>query len=90
MVKELHGKVYYIELRDYQEVVTVQKIKNESFSLKDEFFVLKKRDENSWILYSEAPTGSFRGSKYREWEKLKATIYKLRKEVEEEMRRSQQ
>lgn len=90
MVKELHGKLYYIELRDYQEVILAQKILEKSFSLKDEFFVLKRRREDSWILYSEAPIESFRGSKYREWEKLKVTIYKMRKEVEEEMRRGQQ
>lgn len=90
MVKELHGKLYYIELWDYQEVILAQKILEKSSSLKDEFFVLKRRGEDSWLLYSEAPIGSFRGSKYRELEKLKATIYKMRKEVEEEMRRGQQ
>ena len=78
IVKELHGKHYYIVLNYYQEVINVQEYISKFEVLQDEFWTLSKMDNEKWIIFSDASCGSFRGAKYSAWEKVKALIYKGR------------
>lgn len=78
MIKELHGKHYYVELDNYQLVIEAQRMISEDPILKDEFFVMTKNNQGTWIIYSEAKCGSFIGKKYSAWEKFKRDIYKLK------------
>ena len=78
MVKELHGKHYYVELETYQLVIEAQNLISDDDILKNELFVISKMDNGNWVLYTEAKCCSFRGKKYSAWERFKRNLYKLK------------
>ena len=80
MVKELHGKHYYIELEYYQLVIEAQRLISEDNVLKNETFTLSKMDNGHWVIFTDETCGNFRGPKYRSWERFKRNIYKIKKE----------
>ena len=80
MIKDFHGKRYYTDLGDlYQMVINAQKILESLDALKDETFGVTKMDGH-WIIYSDSTCETFRGPKYRAWERFKKEIYRLKKE----------
>lgn len=80
MIKELHGKYYYIELKNFMELHEVIDLIKSEESLKDEKFNLSRVPGGNWIVLSEAPCEHFRGEKYSSWEKVKRKLYTLRRE----------
>ena len=80
MVKEFHGKNYYVEVPNYQIVIEMIDYLWEDPILNDEFFGLTKTPDGTWVLYSDAKVGKFRNKKYAAWEKFKRFVYKLKKE----------
>jgi len=81
MIKEFHGKRYYVDLGDnYQVVIEAQIFKSNLESLQDETFGIRKMPNNHWVIYSDSPVESFRGQKYSDWEKFKRFIYKLKRD----------
>ena len=77
MIKDLHGKHYYISMNTYQEVLLVEDFISNLEALKDELWTLTKVD-HKWILFSDAHCGDFRGAKYSAWEKVKRFYYKIK------------
>lgn len=78
MIKELHGKHYYVELDNYQLVIEAQNLISEDDVLKNELFTLSKMDNGKWVIFTEEKCGNFRGPKYRAWERFKRNIYKIK------------
>lgn len=79
MVKEFHGKRYYVELENVYQAVDAQRFLDTIKGLRDETFGLRKMPNNHWIIYSNSPVETFRGQKYSDWEKFKRYVYKLKK-----------
>lgn len=75
-----HGKHYYIEVKG-----TMTKDKIFEFMLQqkelidEEFFLYWSNPSNTWVIWSRAKCGDFRGSKYSAWERIKRYAYKLKK-----------
>lgn len=86
MVSKLHGKFYYMKLKNYQELIYAQELIEKSKDLEGETFRAEKLRDDSWILYSETRCENFRGKKYIAWEKIKAAVYRLRRIVIEELK----
>lgn len=80
MNKDLHGKRYYMEFDndEFDECYKIFVAIIDSEVLEDEDFSLQKMGDK-YVIYSEAKCGSFRGPKYREWERIKALSYTLKK-----------
>ena len=81
MIKEFHGKNYYVEVPIYQMVIQMMDYISDDPILSKEFFGLTKKPGGTWVLYSDAKVGDFRGKKYSAWEKFKRFVYKMKKEV---------
>lgn len=80
MIKELHGKKYYVDLGDnYQIVIEAQSFLTTLESLQDETFGLRKTEDKHWIIYSDSRVEAFRGQKYSDWERFKRYVYKLKR-----------
>lgn len=80
MIKELHGKRYYVDLgEDRQIVLKAHDFRKTLNSLQDEIFSIKKLENGHWIMYSESGLETFRGKKYSDWEKFKRYVYKLKR-----------
>ena len=80
MIKELHGKHYYMafDIDDWDVCSEIFDILAESDTLKGESFYLRRMDDK-YVIASEASCASFRGAKYHEWERIKALSYTLKK-----------
>lgn len=76
-----HGKHYYIEIRNslIKDKIFEFIQKQEEFD-PEEFFLYWSNPSNSWIIWSKAKCGDFRGAKYSAWERVKRYAYKLKKE----------
>lgn len=79
MVKELHGKCYYVELRNWEERYIVYDFTQSEEALKNEEFYLTRHPDGRWIICSDSPVESFRGDKYKAWERVKRKLYASRK-----------
>ena len=79
MVKELHGKHYYIELRKGESLLVVRNLIDNQKALSDETFDVMWHNGNQ-VIFSKAGRESFRGPKYNAWEKVKRDFYKIRRE----------
>ena len=79
IIKEFHGKHYYTVLKTYQECIEIQRFISEEESLKDEFWTLKRLNDNEWVIFSDAKVEKFRGEKYHAWETVKQKLYKSRR-----------
>ena len=85
MNKKAHGKFYYMELTE-DEVDIFKKLIENDENLRNEEFEVYKSPQNSLLkekypvlVMSKSPVETFRGKKYSAWEKVKRTIYVLRK-----------
>lgn len=79
MVKELHGKHYYIELKKGESLLSLRTLLDNQRVLHDEVFDVMWHNGNQ-VLYSKAKCTTFRGEKYRAWEKVKRDFYAVRKQ----------
>lgn len=77
MIKEYHGKVYYIELTSSMELKVAENYLSSCEDLWDERFY-KKKYKKGMVLYSESPVETFRGKKCIAWERLKGLVSKTR------------
>lgn len=80
-----HGKHYYIEIKGSKASLIKDKIfefihKQEELS-DEKFFLYWSFPSNSWVIWSSAKCGDFRGKKYVAWERVKRYTYKVKKEV---------
>ena len=76
-----HGKHYYIEVRPSKLKDKIFEFIKTQDELKDEEFMLYySNPSNTWVIWSKAMCGSFRGEKYSAWERVKRYAYKLKKE----------
>ena len=76
-----HGKHYYIEVRPSLIKDKIFDFIATQTALKDEEFMLYySNPSNTWVIWSRATCGTFRGEKYSAWERVKRYAYKLKKE----------
>lgn len=75
---KLHGKHYYMTLRDENEMNYMKELLNNSEYLSEEDFHFDI-DEARIICCSEATCETFRGPLYHEWERIKSYIYRMRR-----------
>jgi len=85
MIKEFHGKYYYIEFKSKRNALLIATDLLTNKELKDEDFYLMERPEGNFVIVSgrhcnNGTEKGFRGSKYHEWERIKARARKLEKE----------
>lgn len=84
MLKDFHGKVYYLEIKNFEELHFVKNLIMKNKELKKEVFyicpITYGLTVTSFVIYSEAKCGEFRGEKYSAWEKVKSNLYVFRKE----------
>lgn len=73
MVKQFHGKYYYIECNTANIANKIMSMINTTPELDDEKF----RVVYDTVIVSNAKCGTFRGIKYAAWEKIKRYAYKL-------------
>ena len=82
MIKELHGKVYYIDLgKDETIVEKVKQFVLEERALANEVFFITRHPlpDGNFVLESKAKVESFRGDKYSAWERVKRKVYSLKR-----------
>ena len=86
MVKELHGKRYYIELNNLKELRRFKRDMKLFSNLRDEKFKIKRckniHGRRVWVVYSVTPCGEFKSKSRVEWNALKARISKFRKSTQ--------
>lgn len=73
MLKQFHGKYYYIECHTIELTCKVMSIINTM----PEFDGIKFRVVYDTVIVSNAKVGTFRGITYQAWEKVKRDAYKL-------------
>lgn len=81
--KEFHGKHYYIILENQEEVDYAKFLLDSSGPLRDECFrcleLGEPKKDRKYAVVSYAKLETFRGTKYAEWERIKARIYRKRR-----------
>ena len=75
---KLHGKHYYMTLRDENEMNYMKELLRKSDFLSEGDFRFAG-DESCIICCSEATCETFRGPLYHEWERIKSNIYRMRR-----------
>lgn len=80
MIEALHGKRYYMEFNtnEWDACIKTFDALAESGVLENEPFYIQLIN-GKYVIYSEASCTSFRGPKYREWERIKAKAYRLKR-----------
>lgn len=82
MIKEFHGKRYYINLGpDPNLVEHVFIFLYQQTPIANEWWTVRVVDGDLILVCLSAPMESFRGERYSSWEKVKRYAYKLKKEA---------
>lgn len=85
MVKEYHGKTYYMEFdNDKLAEKCIKMIFDNPYFEEDLVGLRVNKDTGKCVVYFPPGAGyrcgDFRGEKYSAWEKIKRDMYKLKKE----------
>lgn len=87
MIKELHGKRYYMEFDSITDAMIVWLALRHNIVLYDEDFDIYKIDDRFAVVSKRKCNNGtteegFRGTKYHEWEQIKAITYAMKKKKE--------
>lgn len=79
MIKELHGKHYYLEIEKPKHIEKVLEFIEMESAFKGEKFVMPLTWHKPYVIRSEAWCEEWRGDKYSAWERVKRKYYTLKK-----------